>query len=223
MKNNIITTEMDGNLFAELRECIKECIRQSIYYCDDIEKISWFKDCTMDEYFYEYQDIYDNNDVKVGEGLDTIAHKFVLNNDTRKDFENAFEQARDNAYEEAVNLAVEEIEDYDAEIEVINIDDSISEQEQELIDNDGFELSTIIARRIDDVCEEIERKGCKKIAVDNDELVEFACDFAEDIYNNNSRNLTVEDIAKYIGATVKVAYQGSENFDYDNRYYKKEE
>lgn len=50
--------------------------------------------------FHEWTEIWDD-DVKVGEGLDTIAHKFVLNDDTRADFEHAFEQARDAAYEEA--------------------------------------------------------------------------------------------------------------------------
>ena len=221
--NNIITKNIGAHEFEELCECIKECIRQSIHYSGNEEKISWFKDCTMDEYFYNLTDIYDEFDVKVGEGLDTIDHKFVLNDDTHEDFEKAFEQARDNAYEEAVMNAIDaiqEVEDFIAKIEVINITDSVNEEEQILINNDEISLSTIIARRIDEVCEGLEFRGYKKVATDNLTLTEFQSVFLHDIHEES--NLRVEDIAKYFGATIKIAYQGSEYFDYEEIYYKKE-
>ena len=101
MTNNIIDRSINGLQFNELRDYMQQMIHESILAYIYQDK-SWFKDCTMEEYFHVWQEIWDENDEKVGDGIDTIAHKFVLNDDTRADFESAFEQARDAAYEEAM-------------------------------------------------------------------------------------------------------------------------
>lgn len=215
----IITRELNALEFDELRDYMNMCIRQSIFDYNDQDK-SWFKDCTMDEYFVEYQDIYDD-DVKVGIGLDTISHKFVLNDETQADFERAFWEARDKAYEEAIQDAIDEIEDDDDDdIEVIELDDSISEKEQDLIDRRVIGRMSIISDRIDAECSKLEHQGYTRVAYDSDELLEFGNPFADDILEAGY-NITTDKIAKYLGATVKVAYQGSEEFDYVNIYYKK--
>jgi len=103
--------------FIELKDFMQNCIEESInalrgisneYYA---EHLVWYEDCKMDDYFNEWTEIWDDEEnEKVGEGLDTIAHKFVLNDNTRADFESAFEQARDAAFKAATKELAEEIE-----------------------------------------------------------------------------------------------------------------
>lgn len=97
---NIITENINSFLFIELRDCMQDMIKESMKALDfqQAEHLAWYKDCTMNDYFSEWTEIWNDDDELVGEGIDTIAHKFVLNDDTRADFENAFDQARDNAY-----------------------------------------------------------------------------------------------------------------------------
>lgn len=112
MRNDIITENINGFQFNELKETMKRMIEESIAClpCNDkkdyLSHLAWYKDCEMDDYLYELQEIWDENE-KVGEGLNTIAHDFVLNDNTRANFLLAFEQARDEAYE----AALEEIAD----------------------------------------------------------------------------------------------------------------
>ena len=101
MNNNIVKEHINGLQFIELRDYMQQMIYESILSYS-YEDRPWFKDCTMEEYSHEWQEVWEEPDHKVGEGIDTIAHQFVLNDDTRTDFENAFEQARDAAYEEAM-------------------------------------------------------------------------------------------------------------------------
>lgn len=87
------------------------------------EQLLWYEDCTMDDYFTVWSELWGEN-TKIGEGIDTIAHAFVLNDDTRGDFENAFDQARDRAFVSVMKNIAEEINDTDAELEQINHDDN---------------------------------------------------------------------------------------------------
>lgn len=98
---NIITENINGIEFQELRDYMQSMVYESMKAIDphDIESLEWYEDCSMTEYFHEWMEIW-NEDEKVGDGIDTIAHKFVLNDDTRSDFEIAFEHARDDAFEE---------------------------------------------------------------------------------------------------------------------------
>lgn len=219
MTNNIIDRSINGLQFNELRDCMQQMIHESIVAYSDQDK-SWFKDCTMEEYVHEWQEIWDENDGKVGEGIDTIAHQFVLNDDTRADFESAFEQARDAAYEEALDDAISEIEENDIEFdEIIELDDSLSSDEQELL-NAGITASEIVSGRFNEVCGKKEKQGYECVIYDSDNVLDFRSQFADDIYESGYK-VTVEEIAKWLGATVMVAYQGSEDFDYINIYYKK--
>ena len=104
---------IDSNISAldcnELRDFMKGLICESLYalngLSDKEEHVKWYETCTMDEYFTEWDQLWDEdeNDEFVGEGLDTISSKFVLNDNTRADFERAFSQARDAALEEYKN------------------------------------------------------------------------------------------------------------------------
>lgn len=104
MKTTIITDIISTMQFIELRDYMQNLISESMKALDshDAKSVMWYRDCSLDDYFTEWQEIWDG-DVKVGEGIGTIAHKFVLNDDTRADFERAFEEAREAAYEEYVN------------------------------------------------------------------------------------------------------------------------
>ena len=110
MNTSIITSNINSLQFNELRDTMQDSIKQSMEYLDshDAEHLMWYEDCSMEDYFTMWTEIWDD-DTLVGEGLETIAHKFVLNNDTRSDFENAFAQARDAAFEEYMKDLAEEI------------------------------------------------------------------------------------------------------------------
>jgi len=102
-----ITNNINGLQFNELCDFMKRLIRESLYALNglsDKEKhVNWYETCTMDDYFTEWDQLLDENDNLIGEGLDTISSKFVLNDNTRADFERAFTQARDAALEEYKN------------------------------------------------------------------------------------------------------------------------
>lgn len=99
---------IDSNIsaldFNELRDFMKSLICESLYALNGLndkeEHVKWYETCTMDEYFTEWDQLWDEDDNLIGEGLDTIAHKFVLNDSTRADFEKAFSMARDAALQE---------------------------------------------------------------------------------------------------------------------------
>ena len=131
MKTTIITNNINGQQFNELRDFMQNIIRESMNALDshDAESILWYEDCTMYGYFTEWTEICDEDeDERIGDGIDTIARKFVLNDDTRADFENAFEQARDAAFEEYMKKGLEEIKNTDdcdwQEMDADNIDKS---------------------------------------------------------------------------------------------------
>ena len=94
--NIIITKELNGLQFNELVNHMYNCLLESMAVCDDI---AWYESCSMDDYFTQWDEIWDEGDNLVGEGLDTISHKFLLDDETRGDFENAFKIARDRACE----------------------------------------------------------------------------------------------------------------------------
>lgn len=102
-----ITNNINGLQFNELCDFMKRLICESLYalngLSDKEELVNWYETCTMDDYFTEWNQLWDENDNLIGEGLDTISSKFVLNDNTRADFERAFTQARDAALEEYKN------------------------------------------------------------------------------------------------------------------------
>jgi len=102
-----ITNNINGLQFNELCDFMKRLICESLYalngLSDKEEHVNWYETCTMDDYFTEWDQLWDENDNLIGEGLDAISSKFVLNDNTRADFERAFTQARDAALEEYKN------------------------------------------------------------------------------------------------------------------------
>lgn len=104
--NNFVKGNITAIQFNELRDFMQRMIEESMRMLDphDTEHLMWYKDCTMQDYFQVWTELWDDEDGKVGEGVDTIAHKFVLNDETRSDFERAFEQARDDAFESVIEM-----------------------------------------------------------------------------------------------------------------------
>ena len=110
MTTSIITSNINALQYNELRDFMQNLIEESMKALDshDAEHLMWYENCTMNDYFTMWTEIW-NDDELVGEGLDTIAHKFVLNDDTQADFDNAFEEARDEAFKAVMSEIGEEI------------------------------------------------------------------------------------------------------------------
>jgi hypothetical protein len=160
----------------------------------------------MNDYFGGgFEEIYNETDEKVGEGLNTISHSFVLNDNTRADFESAFEQARDEAFEARLKEIAEEIEGIE--------DDDIKDIE---IDNDGSEEE--IGSRISEASDAIEKQGGISVAYDSDNVLDFRFDLLQEIYETGC-NLSCRQIAAWAGANVCIRYQGNDPFDYVYDFY----
>ena len=225
----IMKTIIDKNIssleFIELRDYMQMAIHESLVMAGK-EHIMWYEDCTMEDYFTMWQEIYDELGTKIGEGLDTIAHEFILNDDTRADFESAFEEARDAAFEERIKDIIEEVEEYeqDEDIKSIDIDDSLTEEEQRLLKEqdeyielagDDAEItytpSEFVADHINEEIDKLEQRGYKKVASDSDNCYDFYVD--SDLCNKLvEEGCSVEKVAQWLGATVVVIYQGSDDY-----------
>lgn len=208
MKTSIIINNINGQQFNELRDFMQNAIRESMNALDshDAEGILWYEDCTMGDYFKEWTEIWDE-DERIGDGLDTIAHKFVLSDDTRPDFENAFEQARDAAFEEYMRELGEEIEsEYEGE--------SFDELEFGEADEDGNEWDG-------------EVEGYTRIGDDNTLGTTFLEGMNGDLYDaiNNAMTygLKADVFAAWVGATAWAHAESNEYCDWRTVYYKKNE
>ncbi len=222
---NIITENINGIEFQELRDYMERMVYESMKALDphDSDYHDWYEACTMEDYFQEWMEIWNDEDVKVGDGIDTIiGHKFVLNDGTRADFERAFNDAKSNAIDEYIESIQDDISDYAEECDFekrICLDDEVINAEREEFPH--CTDSELISSRIDDARSRLESEGYKQIAVDNGNLIEFDSPFAQDVYDKNTCHLTAEEIAKWFGATVMIHYHGSEPFDYEDIYFKK--
>ena len=211
MKTNIITKNISSLEFIELRDFMQNCIEDSMKSLDshDCEKIMWYEDCGMEDYFTMWQEIYDELGTKIGEGLDTIAHEFILNDDTRADFENAFEQARENAFESVMEDLGEEIEDF-----YENDFEGFDELEYQENDEDGNEWDG-------------EVEGYERIGWNNTNSTEFLDSSLEKlyfcIYNNMRNGLSADAFAAWAGATAMAYAESTEYCDWSAIYYKEKE
>lgn len=214
MKNDIITENINGLQFNELVVTMQTMIEESIACLsyndkkDYLSQLAWYKDCEMVDYFGGgFAEIWDDDEnEKAGEGLSTGWHKFVLNDDTRADFESAFEQARDEAFEARLKEIAEEIEEID--------DDDIKDID---IDNEGSEEE--IGSRISEASDAIQKQGGISVANDSDNVLDFRFDLLQDIYETGC-NLSCRQIAAWAGANVCIRYQGNDPFDYVYDFYR---
>ena len=210
MKTSIIINNINGQQFNELRDFMQNAIRESMNALDshDAERILWYEDCTMGDYFAEWTEIWDEDEnERIGDGIDTIAHKFVLNDDTRADFENAFEQARDAAFEEYMKGLAEEIEsEYD--------DTSFDELEFGEDDEDGNEWDG-------------EVDGYIIIGDDNTLGTTFLEGMNGDLYDRINEampyGLKADAFASWVGATAWAHAESQEYCDWRTVYYKENE
>lgn len=67
---------------------------------DSFEDIEWYEDCRFQDYFQCLEEIWDENDNKVGEGLNFISFSLVINEANIEEIEEIFEEVRDKVYEE---------------------------------------------------------------------------------------------------------------------------
>lgn len=208
MKTTIITKELNALEWNELRDYMQNCIEESMKVLDshDAEHLMWYEDCEMEEYFTEWTEIWDGDNL-IGEGLDTIAHQFVLNDDTRIDFESAFEGARDAAFNEVMESIGEEIESFYEDFEGF----------EELPfgeDDEEFEWNGEI-------------EGYTRIGENNSQNTVFLEGKYEElyyaIYNSKQNGLNTNAFAAWIGATACASAESTEYCDWTSIYYKKNE
>lgn len=89
------------NAFEEiaLTDYMQNALEESIKYCHS-EQRNWYKDCDFEDYEDSLvEDIYDEND-KIGEGINYISGRVVIDDDNIKEIKELFEIARDRAYKE---------------------------------------------------------------------------------------------------------------------------
>jgi len=193
---NIITENINGILFNELRDYMQSMVYESMKAIDphDIESLEWYEDCSMTEYFHEWTEIWDE-DEKVGDGIDTIAHKFVLNDDTRSDFEIAFEHARNDAFEEYMKGLAEEIEDWGDDYRLIKLDDpdKLNDVEERLKEYD-YELFAY---------DKMDDHGFFKDSFFYEKLMEYGA--------------SIEDVAVWAGTAIIVLYEDGQ--EYEKQFY----
>lgn len=209
----IIDRNISALEFIELRDYMQNCIWESLVSIDshDTESIMWHEDCDMEDYFKMWQEIYDELGTKIGEGLDAIAHEFILNDDTRADFEKAFEQARYNAFEEKME---------DVMSEILSYFENDFEGFEELDENtDGYKM----------VC----KYGDSTSFFDNNHFYHqmkrrllqnyFSNDFAERVKECYEQSGFMSDLfAFYFGATHRSVKHGS-GLSFQVNYYKRED
>lgn len=91
-----IFSELSATEWQSVYKYTKDCIKESIETSCEPE---WYKECSLSDYKEGFlTDLYDIEDNKVGEGLDVISMKVII--DDEESFEKLFNEARDEAYKE---------------------------------------------------------------------------------------------------------------------------
>lgn len=91
----IVDKKLNSFERVELQDMMIDMLQESYDTCPDDSK-SFYDDCQFDDYFGGgLQEIW-NEEGKVGEGIDCISTQYVLNEETREDFEELFEIAKNN-------------------------------------------------------------------------------------------------------------------------------
>ena len=100
----VINSNISALSFNELRDFMRRLVYESLVSLDGLSNketlVELYETCSMDNYFTEWDLIWDDDGNLIGEGLDTISSNFILNDNTRADFEKAFNQARNAAISE---------------------------------------------------------------------------------------------------------------------------
>lgn len=105
------------------------------------------------------------------------------------------------------------------DIERIEIDNELTEEEENDVENGIFRYSEIISDRIEEACQALEEDGYELIVSDNTETTLYFTDLGkalEDIVDG----VPVREIAAFLGATKIVSYEGQDD-DYNFYYYAK--
>ena len=104
----IIDSNISGTYFHNLIHVLKGYIEESINTACNEEIIDYYRGMTIDDYYSGgYEDIWNENDELIGSGVRAIFADFVMNENTRPDLEKAFIIARDQAFKEYDERAIE--------------------------------------------------------------------------------------------------------------------
>ena len=93
----IVEKKLNSFERVELQDMMIDMLQESYDTCPDDSK-SFYDDCQFDDYFdfgRGLQEIW-NEDEKIGEGIICGSTAYILNDETRPDFEELFEIARGN-------------------------------------------------------------------------------------------------------------------------------
>lgn len=102
MKNTeAIENALTALQFAELERFMFNVISESMKSLPPCGRkgVVWYKGCGFEDYFAELDEIWSDGEF-VGCGIDTVSNRFVLNDETRPDFERAFMNALGRALAE---------------------------------------------------------------------------------------------------------------------------
>ena len=94
-----VTTDKNMNAFEEieLTKFMENCLHESI----EKDYLDFYKSCSFDDYKDSLiSDLYDENGNELGEGIDYISGRVVIDDDNIKEIKELFEIARDRAYKE---------------------------------------------------------------------------------------------------------------------------
>ena len=99
----IIKTSIASIDFDNIRKYFENSLTKRIAAldADDFSSLEWYADCTLDDYFTEVPELWSDEGERLGEGFDMIFAKIILNDETREDLENIFEEAREKEYNKA--------------------------------------------------------------------------------------------------------------------------
>lgn len=100
----IISKSIDSLTFHDLVNYFVYCLDESMSAVSDSkEHLAWYKDCEIEDYFTEMQELWTDNDERLGEGFNIISAKIIYNEDTAADCKAAFLQARDQVIKDYIN------------------------------------------------------------------------------------------------------------------------
>mgnify|MGYP006864373676 CR=1 FL=1 len=96
-----IKTKIESLDVESIRNYFHKALDESMYCVrDSFEDLEWYEDCRFQDYFQCLEEIWDENDNKVGEGLNFISFSLVIDETNIEEIEGIFEEVRDTVYAE---------------------------------------------------------------------------------------------------------------------------
>lgn len=100
---NTIKTKIESLDVETIKNYFYNALDESMYCVrDSFEALEWYEDCRFEDYFNVLEEIWDDNDTKIGEGLNFISFSLIVNDDNRHELEELFEEVREKVYNEQI-------------------------------------------------------------------------------------------------------------------------